>query len=250
MEIKSLFGKINFKMATTRNIQMQYFNGTDYDTLYPQANYQNMTGTKPSYSYSELTGTKPSYSYSEITGTIPSSDLPTIPINKGGTGQATATNGLGALVNGSTTTSSLSTSYYVGLSTGSSGRKATLATLGNWIQNNYGNSGGAQIASISYNGTGVDDYEIVFPNITNYKLQLVFIVEFSNLGDYLYGMPIIKPANGREAYYNTIRKRDGELSFTSRHGSFNFINNYTLEVPIEFNENGNQYNAVGIYGSI
>ena len=140
-------------MATNRNIQMNYYNGTDYDTLYPQANYQNMTGTKPSYSYSELTGTKPSYSYSEITGTIPSSDLPTIPLTKGGTGQTTATNGLGALVYGSTTTSSLSTSYYVGLSTDSSGRKATLATLGSWIQSNYGSSGGMDYEIYSWTGS-------------------------------------------------------------------------------------------------
>ena len=35
---------------------MQYYNGTDYDTLYPMASYQNMTGTKPSYSFSEISG--------------------------------------------------------------------------------------------------------------------------------------------------------------------------------------------------
>lgn len=29
-------------MATTKNIQMQYFNGTDYDTLYPQINIENV----------------------------------------------------------------------------------------------------------------------------------------------------------------------------------------------------------------
>lgn len=238
-------------MATNRNIQMNYYNGTDYDTLYPQANYQNMTGTKPSYSYSELTGTKPSYSYSEITGTIPSSDLPTIPINKGGTGQTTATNGLGALVYGSTITSSLSTSYYVGLSTGSSGRRATLATLGSWIQSNYGSSGGVQISRISYRGTGADNYEIVFSNITNYQLQLVFLVDYANTGEYLLGMPIIRPANSfYDVYYNTVRDRSGELSLTCRAGSFDFINSYTLRVSSEFNENGNQYNAVGIYGSI
>lgn len=30
-------------MAQNRNIQMQYFNGTDYDILYPIANLQNVT---------------------------------------------------------------------------------------------------------------------------------------------------------------------------------------------------------------
>lgn len=43
-------------MATTRNIQMQYYNGSDYDILYPMSNYQNMTGTKPSYNFSEING--------------------------------------------------------------------------------------------------------------------------------------------------------------------------------------------------
>ena len=32
-------------MATTRNIQMQYFNGTDYDTLYPQIDLNNTVGS-------------------------------------------------------------------------------------------------------------------------------------------------------------------------------------------------------------
>ena len=31
-------------MATTRNIQMQYFNGTDYDTLYPNTLINNVEG--------------------------------------------------------------------------------------------------------------------------------------------------------------------------------------------------------------
>lgn len=30
-------------MAQNRNIQIQYFNGTDYDTLYPIVNLQNVT---------------------------------------------------------------------------------------------------------------------------------------------------------------------------------------------------------------
>lgn len=33
-------------MATTRNIQMQYFNGTDYDTLYPQTSIDQTLGLK------------------------------------------------------------------------------------------------------------------------------------------------------------------------------------------------------------
>lgn len=238
-------------MATNRNIQMNYYNGTDYDTLYPQANYQNMTGTKPSYSYSELTGTKPSYSYSEITGTIPSSDLPTIPLTKGGTGQTTATNGLGALVYGSTTTSSLSTSYYVGLSTGSSGRKATLATLGSWIQSNYGSSGGGTIVErVSFTGTGQDLERIEFPNHDGYALILCFLVSDTNQGEYLLGMPMIKPLSGYTPYYNTIRDRSGELGFTSRQGGINFSNNYTLVLDKEFNELNDEYIALGFYSEL
>lgn len=35
-------------MATTKNIQMQVFNGTDYDTLYPKVNLANSIGVAPS----------------------------------------------------------------------------------------------------------------------------------------------------------------------------------------------------------
>lgn len=43
-------------MATTRNIQMQYYNGTDYDTLYPQVNLSNVSGNlnATNVSYSNL----------------------------------------------------------------------------------------------------------------------------------------------------------------------------------------------------
>ena len=49
-------------MATTRNIQMNYFNGTDYDTLYPQTTIeqiyelQNQLDTKLSLNGGILTG--------------------------------------------------------------------------------------------------------------------------------------------------------------------------------------------------
>lgn len=49
-------------MATTRNIQMQYYNGTDYDTLYPMTNLSNITG--------RLNATNVSYSNSSTSSII------------------------------------------------------------------------------------------------------------------------------------------------------------------------------------
>ena len=51
-------------MATTRNIQMNYFNGTDYDTLYPQINLNNSVG---SLSFSNISG---NLDLSRTTGTL------------------------------------------------------------------------------------------------------------------------------------------------------------------------------------
>lgn len=180
-------------MATTRNIQMQYYNGTDYDVLYPMANYQNMVGTPP--------GISGDLSFSDISGTVSTSQLPTVPINKGGTGAtsaasarsnlgitpgnigaaasshnhnasnitsgtlpltrggtgATSASGaVGSLTYGATVAGSLSNSYYFPCASSSSaGRRVGLDTLGNYIMNNFGgSSGGLSYKTGSYIGTG------------------------------------------------------------------------------------------------
>ena len=172
---------------------MQYYNGTDYDVLYPMGNYQNMTGTPP--------GISGDISFSDISGTVTTSQLPTVPINKGGTGATTAatarsnlgitpgnigaaasshnhsasniTSGTlpltrggtgatsasganGSIVYGSSTLSSLSTSYYLPVASSSSnGYKVSMSTLGNYIMNTFGgSSGGIKFHYGSYTGTG------------------------------------------------------------------------------------------------
>lgn len=186
-------------MATTRNIQMQYYNGTDYDVLYPMANYQNMVGTPP--------GISGDLSFSDISGTVSTSQLPTVPINKGGTGAtsasqarsnlgitpgnigaaasshnhsasnitsgtlpltrggtgATSASGaVGSLTYGATTTGSLSNSYYFPCASSSStGRRVGLDTLGNYIMNTFGGSGGGlSYKTGSYTGTGTNSVTI------------------------------------------------------------------------------------------
>ena len=63
-------------MATTRNIQMQYFNGTDYDTLYPKVNLSNVSG---SISINKISGNLPatrvSYSNSSTSSIITGSNV-------------------------------------------------------------------------------------------------------------------------------------------------------------------------------
>lgn len=186
-------------MATTRNIQMQYYNGTDYDVLYPMANYQNMVGTPP--------GISGDLSFSDISGTVSTSQLPTVPISKGGTGATTAATarsnlgitlgnigaaasshnhsasnitsgtlpltrgGTGAtsasgangnIVYGSSTLSSLSTSYYLPVASSSSaGYKVSMSTLGNYIMSTFGgSSSGLSYRTGNYVGTGMTNNTI------------------------------------------------------------------------------------------
>lgn len=192
---------------------MQYYNGTDYDVLYPMANYQNMVGTPP--------GISGDLSFSDISGTVSTSQLPTVPINKGGTGAtsaasarsnlgitpgnigaaasshnhnasnitsgtlpltrggtgATSASGAnGSIVYGSSTLSSLSTSYYLPVaSSSSSGYKVSMSTLGNYIMNTFGgSSGGLSYKTGSYIGSGstTNTIQIGSPYILFYLTQI------------------------------------------------------------------------------
>ena len=204
---------------------MQYYNGTDYDVLYPMANYQNMVGTPP--------GISGDLSFSDISGTVSTSQLPTVPINKGGTGAtsaasarsnlgitpgnigaaasshnhnasnitsgtlpltrggtgATSASGAnGSIVFGSSTLSSLSTSYYLPVASSSSnGYKVSMSTLGNYIMNTFGgSSGGLSYKTGSYRGSGS----------TNVTIQI--------------GAPYI-------LFYLSVSLNDDDLSFDYRH---------------------------------
>lgn len=63
-------------MATTRNIQMQYFNGSDYDILYPQVNLSNVSGSISINNISgNLPATRVSYSNSSTSSIITGSNV-------------------------------------------------------------------------------------------------------------------------------------------------------------------------------
>ena len=86
----------------TRNIQMNYYNGSSYDQLYPQTQASNLSGI--------------------------------LPASKGGTGQSSLASAMYSLINSGATTS-LSSSSYVPFITGSSANKCTIDTLLNYIEN-------------------------------------------------------------------------------------------------------------------
>lgn len=99
----------------TRNIQMNYYNGSSYDQLYPQVNLSNTTGTLP---------------LSDTSGTLA--------ISRGGTGQTTATNAMYSLISGMSTTTSVATNDYIPIQdvSASGGRKVLVSNLISTIQSN------------------------------------------------------------------------------------------------------------------
>ena len=132
----------------TRNIEMNYYNGSSYDQLYPRTTWSQILNAPT---------IDTNISYSDISGTVPTSDLPTIPINKGGTNGTTASAGLYNLFSGLSTTSSLSSSYYFPLQYGTSARKITVNNLLSYIENNIDVGSGSNVKIIldtEYIGTG------------------------------------------------------------------------------------------------
>lgn len=99
----------------TRNIQMNYYNGSSYDQLYPQANLSNVTG---------------SLSLNSTSGTLA--------ISRGGTGQTTATNAMYSLISGMSTTTSVATNDYIPIQdvSVSGGRKVLVSNFISTIQSN------------------------------------------------------------------------------------------------------------------
>ena len=92
---------------------MQYYNGTDYDTLYPQTQYSN------------------------IIGNIDSGILPIVPINKGGTGQISANQAMGALINGCGINANIANGYVpYCLDGNNNGLRANISSFISYFQNN------------------------------------------------------------------------------------------------------------------
>ena len=96
---------------------------------------------------------------SEITsGTFSTSRLPTIPLNKGGTGQTTAAKALYALINGclSLTEATIASGDYFALLdiSATTGKRITLANLCDYLSANLSFPSGANIETGGYTGTG------------------------------------------------------------------------------------------------
>ena len=104
-------------MATTKNIQMQVFNGTDYDTLYPKVNLANSIGVAPSATKLETAKTirtnLASTSAASFDGTtnITPGVTGILPVANGGTG----VNSLDTLKNNLGVFNELEAGSYVGI---------------------------------------------------------------------------------------------------------------------------------------
>ena len=89
----------------TRNIQMQYYNGSSYDILYPETSYSNLTGT------------------------MSTSNLPTIPVEKGGTGATNYGNAIYNLISNASSYSTISDNDWFAMTHSGVGRKITWANI-------------------------------------------------------------------------------------------------------------------------
>ena len=110
-------------MATTKNIIMKQFNGTDYDTLYPKTIGAQITGA--------------------------------VPIASGGTNGTTASSGVNNLVAGLSQITPASNDLFPFRDvSGNTGGSVTLANLVNVLSSDFSTLGFTKIQTGSYIGTG------------------------------------------------------------------------------------------------
>ena len=110
-------------MATTKNITMKQFNGTDYDTLYPK--------------------------------TVAAQIIGTVPIASGGTNGTTAPSGVNNLVAGLSQITPASNDLFPFRDiSGNTGGSVTLANLVNVLSSDFSTLGFTKIQTGSYIGTG------------------------------------------------------------------------------------------------
>ena len=200
----------------TYNIEMNQYNGSSYDQLYPKTSYSNLTGTKPSYSFSE------------ISGTLGTSQYSTIPINKGGTNGTSANQAMYNLINGMSTLTSAADGDYIPIqdvSAGSSGgRKITVANL---------------LGNISSGGTNLFVESFIYTGTGSSTLNIVLEDRLSFCEIYLL---MINPASPREngMIWNNVNygQKSIPLVFSGNNGSYYDAgltynigsNNYTLQL--------------------
>ena len=147
-----------------KNIEMNYYNGSTYEALYPKTQYSNIIGT-------------PTLSYSNISGTVPTTDLPTIPVSKGGTGTTSATSLCLIYASTSSMYNSLarpSTLSYLQQSNTGAPKWASIAKLKEDLGMDEGKM--AVIAQGSYIGTGTYGSDNRSGISVDFRPRLVFIL--------------------------------------------------------------------------
>ena len=206
---------------------MSYFNGTDYDTLYPETISSQViggiggdinlgtqvTGTLPianggtgatsaSQARSNLGITPGNIGAAASSHNHSASNITsgTLPLTRGGTGATSASGANGSIVYGSNTLSSLSTSYYLPVASSSSnGYKVSMTTLGNYIMNTFGGSGGGlSYKTGSYVGTGSTSvtvqigapYILFYLSVSQNDDDLEFEYKYEGVEDFGYDAPV------------------------------------------------------------
>lgn len=137
------------------DIEMNYYNGSTYEVLYPYVNLSNSTGSL----------------------NISSRTTGTPPLNRGGTAGTSATSGLYNLINGCSTVTNtgLTTGDYFPLQdvSASNAKKITVNNLINYLESNLDIGGSTSITSGTYQGTGSNQTVTVNTSI---QLKVFFFI--------------------------------------------------------------------------